>query len=135
MGGRRDESARMHSLRLLLVTVVVTLAAASGASAAAITGQVFYDPPGAVPNVPVPGAVVEVRTAANAIVGQPLTTDAQGNYSKGVFGSQQPSGTTYKVIVTTPFSYVSPSDGRHDTVQVFDGKTTSDINFSVRGTT
>ena len=125
----------MLLLRLLFATAVAVAALAASASAATITGQVLYDPPGAVSNVPVPGAVVEVRTAANAIVGPAVTTDANGTYSKAVFDSAQPRGKTYKVILTSPYSYVTPSDGRHDTVQVFGANTTSNIDFSVRGTT
>lgn len=126
----------MHLLRLLLVTLVVFGAAAANASATAtINGKVFYDPPGQAPHIPVPGAKVEVRTMANAIVGAPLTTDHTGSWSTKVFSQPAPNGSKYKVVVTSPFTYVNPADGTHDVVQVFDAQTTSDVNFSIRGTT
>jgi hypothetical protein len=106
---------------------------ASALAVGTMTGQVFYDPPvGA--NVPMPGVQVQLRTTANAPVGSPATTDANGNFSLTAFAN---GSFTYKVRLfpnpTVPFSPITPASGEYAAVVPSDGATTTGLNFSVRG--
>lgn len=127
------------ALLLLSLAALLVLPTAASAAVGKIEGKVFYDPPGAAAPVPVDGAEIEFRTPANAKVGNNVFTDANGNYTKSLFGSEQAGGSHYKVLIVggnpQKYAYVSPSDGEHDDVQVFGSGTTSGIDFGVRGTT
>lgn len=126
--------------KIFLIALGVCLALlgllpASALAVGTMTGQVFYDPPSG-PNVPIQGVQVELRSTANAPIGSPDTTDASGNYSFSAFAN---GSFTYKIRLypnpTVPFNPISPVSGEYTSVIPNDGATTSNLNFSVKGST